>query len=155
MKATFEKTVDILVKAYLNGTLEHGKCSACAVGNLVAAAKGTSPIPLVYGGFHFDTFANGDNANWHHVFMTVADGQEVHSSRYRGPIKEQIDSTGYPWQDLARIEYAFETAPGQCSDGLNDEWMFNGLMAVVDVLADIHGIDLQTKESAKLLFQKA
>jgi hypothetical protein len=33
--------------------------------------------------------------------------------------------------------------------------MFNGLMAVVDVLADIHSVDLEKKEAAKALFVKA
>jgi hypothetical protein len=33
--------------------------------------------------------------------------------------------------------------------------MLNGLMKVVDVLADIHGVDLSVKESAKLQFVKA
>lgn len=32
----FYETIDILVKAYLNGTLKNGDCMACAVGNIVA-----------------------------------------------------------------------------------------------------------------------
>jgi hypothetical protein len=40
MKATFENSVDVLVKAYLNDTLEHGQCHACAVGNLICAETG-------------------------------------------------------------------------------------------------------------------
>ena len=40
MTATFENTVDILVRAYLDGTLFKGNCCACAVGNLCAAALG-------------------------------------------------------------------------------------------------------------------
>lgn len=31
MKATFENSVDVLVKAYMNGTLMHGDCERCAV----------------------------------------------------------------------------------------------------------------------------
>jgi len=38
--ASFENTVDILVKAYINDTLEHNNCYACAVGNIVAHNMG-------------------------------------------------------------------------------------------------------------------
>ena len=40
MKATFSNTVDILVKAYLNDTLRHCNCYACAVGNIISSAMG-------------------------------------------------------------------------------------------------------------------
>jgi len=58
--------------------------------------------------------------------------------------------------DLAKIEFAFESAPHTCdeSDETNAEWMFNGLMAVVDVLAEIHNVNLEVKESAKAMFVK-
>ncbi len=70
MKPTFDQTVSKLIQWYLRGTLKHGICHACVVGNLI------------------------------------------------------------------------------------NDWMFNGLMAVVDVLADIHGINLEAKEEAKKLFIK-
>jgi hypothetical protein len=42
----YHKTIGILVDAYFDDTLQHGNCSACAVGNLVAAAKGCTPNEL-------------------------------------------------------------------------------------------------------------
>ncbi len=36
-KSLYDKTVSILVDAYMNDTLQHGNCFACAVGNIVAA----------------------------------------------------------------------------------------------------------------------
>jgi hypothetical protein len=74
MKPTFSNTIDILVKAYLNDTLQHESCSACAVGNLVS-----------------------------------------HSMANHGPM---------------------------------------GLMAVVEILADIHGVSLEQKQEAISLFKK-
>lgn len=164
--ATFESTVDILVKAYLNDTLQHGDCAACAVGNIIAANIGAEVIPekLTCNG-EWRRGADHIVIAWNDVFMTpFREEQRVSVYNYIGQVKRQIDASGYSWQDLARIEFAFERAEnpeynirkdGLPSDYLNPEWMFNGLMAVVDVLASIHNVDLSIKENAKLLFVKA
>jgi hypothetical protein len=68
---------------------------------------------------------------------------------YIDEAKFEIDSTGYSVKDLAKIEFAFETAQ---KGNTEDDWMFNGLMAVIDVLAEIHNIDLITVKEAKELF---
>lgn len=148
----FNHTVNVLLKAYLNDTLEHGSCHACAVGNLVAEALHTE-VCQVRG-----VWINGQmpywnvvfiTSDWNVVFITSDKKQYVNPENYVGTSKTQIDATGYTWQQLAKIEFAFETAnPGRS----NDEWMFNGLMAVVDVLAEIHEIDLETVKETKELF---
>lgn len=149
-ESKFHETVAILVKAYLNDELKHDECRKCVIGNLCGGKDG-----------------------WQYLFMTdPRDGIQSHRpiSLFRqqalGKTRDQIlneaydlcKSTGYSVDELKRIEFAFETAPGYRErDGEpldSDEWMFNGLMAVCDVLADIHGISLQTKESAKLMFVK-
>jgi hypothetical protein len=156
MKPTFEHTVNILVQAYLRGELAHKICSACAVGNIVAAALGTRPKkidnPTV---FDNNQFENGEFTEWFN---------SMHGSFYRNT--KQIEATGYSITELKRIEMAFEAAPGQPPNengdfdgiypGLTTDpvWMFNGLMAVLDVLAEIHNVDLSEKESAKSLFIK-
>jgi len=146
----FEHTVNVLVKAYFTGTLVHQYCAACAVGNIIADAKGYK-IQKVGCGFSWvEAYTQ-----WENVFMTSYGEQEFDIQAYEYEAKNQIDSTGYSPEELARVEFAFETADGKTEDLNDDKWMFNGLMAVVDVLADIHGIDLTTKESAKLLFVKA
>lgn len=127
--ALFNKTISILVKAYQNDTLEHGICSACAVGNL----------------------CNGSGA-WSHVFYTCTGGQIIKRGNYFGWIKETIDATGYTWQELAKIEYSFETAK---KGSTHEEWNFNGLMAVCDALMKIHEATPEETESAKLQFVKA
>lgn len=140
----FNETVDILVKAYLNGALRHGDCNACAVGNLVGARLGANKKMF-----------------WPYIFMTSRTGETLFDdSAYvtNSEAREEVDSTGYNCRQLARIENVFELSA--CYDEFQDqvgdkyEQMFNGLMAVVDVLADIHKVDLSVKESAKLMFVK-
>lgn len=147
MKATFEHSIDVLVRAYLNDTLQHNNCTACAVGNMIADAL-KFEFKKTWAGLTWEN----KYPEWIDVFCTTSNGQRKTPEAYEYSAKYQIDSTGYPWQDLAKIEYAFETAPKGNND---DDWMFNGLMAVVDVLADIHGIDLKQKEQAKEMFKKA
>ena len=161
MTATFEGTVDILVKAYLNNSLAHGLCSACAVGNIVAHSMGTRPAvnriyPVSKTPFHCYYFENGEKVLWSDLFITRKDGIQSLNESPSIAAELQVEATGYTISELARVEYAFETAPRNCDyeDHTNDEWMFNGLMAVVDVLADIHNIDLTTREESKKLFVK-
>lgn len=139
----YNKTVDILVQAYLNDTLQHGNCYACAVGNMVAANKSYT----YYEGMWVDAFSW-----WNSVFSTdVYYGiQTIEINNYTGDAKEQIDSTGYSVRELAEIELSFETAPRGNSD---DEWMFNGLMAVIGVLDKIHeNTDTELTNNTKLRF---
>ena len=139
----FDKTVDVLVKAYLNDTLEKGSICGCAVGNLVVDSLG-----LVIGKHWISGRVGwvGKRASWWYIFSTTEGVQRIEPQQYEinSNAKEQIDSTGYTWQELARVEFAFETK----------KTIFDGLMAVVDVLADIHKIDLTVKENKKLLFNK-
>jgi hypothetical protein len=90
-KERFDKTVDVLVSAYLNDTLVHGNDCACAVGNMICAAMGYK-----YGGWQ---------ANWH-VGLVCGLG---------GPFKEaafiEVASTGYSVDEILTIERAFEQAP--------------------------------------------
>ena len=142
-KALFDKTVKILVNAYLNDTLIPGNCCACAVGQMVAA---NLHIPM-------DKNAKwiGTQVAWSSVFVTYSFqiAQNKRPWAYTGAAKVQIDATGYSWQDLARIEYAFERARAGKNSG---EHRFNGLMAVVEVLSGIHGLDEQTKNATRELF---
>lgn len=134
----FNETINILVKAYLNDTLEHAKCHACAVGNIISA----SGMPL--------TCSAGDSETmWlRHIDKHFRHGA-IHWHIDEELAIKQIESTGYTGMELSMIERAFERA--SCGES-DDEWMFNGLMAVVNVLAEIHQVSLEQKEEAKLLF---
>lgn len=134
----YKRTTDILYQAYFKGTLEHSNCYACAVGNMVAASCDITFEQKVVGG-QFEWVWKGHaypgHVGWGRVFITSCFGQMVDENNYIDEPKRQIDSTGYRLHELAKIEYAFEAAPR----GQNDEdWMFNGLAAVLDVLKEIH-----------------
>jgi hypothetical protein len=156
--ATFDNTTKVLVTAWLNGTLLKGHCCACAVGNICAAALGYKVTDIQRGEnlIHLDAQwadCNVDSAQWRLVFMTTIDGKQSRLPMfYRGEAAREIDATGYTWEELARIEHTFEQAmPGIYSE----EAEYAGLMAVVEVLADIHGVDLTTAEAAKAMFVRA
>lgn len=139
----FHKSISVLVKAYLNNTLIKGECTACAVGNLISAACNFKIIKEN----HIKWVTEKGNriySTWDMVFTTVKGVQRTYPKAYEGNSKEQIDSTGYTWQELARIEKAFE-----CSKD-----MFEGLMNVVDVLGEIHEVDKEEISTTKLLFVK-
>lgn len=147
----FNHSVNVLVKAYLNNTLEHGNCHACAVGNLIADANGISFVKYISRYSHVLRWNNINTPSWSSVFYTNHYNQTIELDEYKGFAKLEIDSTGYSVIELAKIEYAFESAPIGKSE---DDYMFNGLMACVEVLAEIHNIDLTEKEKAKALFVK-
>lgn len=156
----FHKTVNILVQAYLNNSLIHCDCSACMVGNLVASNMG---IKMSVAENYFNIIGAewiGEEPHWHKVFYTQPDTKKqiFKKTSYRGKAKKQIESTGYSLKELAKMEYVFETAPGFKTtnyDPQDEEWMFNGLMAVIDVLCDIHEMNDEAKQEAKALFIKA
>lgn len=145
-KELFDRTVKILVNAYLNNTLVHNNCCACAVGNLIAANLQIKYDPYLKW--------TGRQLAWSKVFVTMPfkSEQVQRPWAYNGSAKEQIDATGYTWQELALIEAAFESAPKNIG---NDERMFSGLMAVVDALCQIHDLNEETKRATKELFLKA
>lgn len=153
----FNHTVNVLVKAYLDNTLRHGNCSACAVGNIVGGPEWSAlfitmdeKCQLVAGEDEICAewrFRKGIYKLSQLPESTVAKAKEILTAA-----REMVKLSGYSIQELMRIEFAFETSDKGNND---DEWMFNGLMAVVDQLAIIHNVDLTQKESAKKLFVKA
>lgn len=147
-KKLYNKTINILVNAYFNNTLEHGMCTMCAVGNLVAANMGYT--------FKNNTWNNGAGytfPRWNNVHMYTDDEQKFDLSKYVDTAKKEIDSTGYSPLETAAIELAFETANKGKS---KDEYMFNGLMAVVNALDKIHeNIDVEITTTSKNKFVMA
>ncbi|KAA5540565.1 hypothetical protein [Adhaeribacter rhizoryzae] len=145
-KELYDKTIKILVNAYLNDSLVQGNCHACAVGNIIAANLNIK--------YDQDLKWINRQVAWSQVFVTLSNkiAQVKRPWAYTGPAREQINATGYAWPELARLEYAFERAP---RGKTKEERIFNGLMAVVEVLTQIHEIDEQTKVATRKLFQKA
>lgn len=156
MKATFENSVDVLVKAYLNGTLASGHCEACACGNLVAAANGYKII-MAGDDAIWDSPQGVINGAWVNVCYTdFRQPQKIELHRYRDQARFEIDSTGYSVKHFAMIEEAFERGHNKMNWKFwqKPDRMFNGLLAVVDALADIHGVDLTVKQSAVGRFEE-
>lgn len=157
----YHKTVDILVQAYFNDTLQHGNCFACAVGNIVAANCGIKfqlmarenkrfydmiVKPLTWEGYGIDikktiTYFAHDNGE------------------YPQELSYQIIKSGYSFKELNQIEQAFESAVSLSYEPkfgqTDDEAMFNGLMNVIDALDEIHeNKDEATTQSSKKKFTK-
>lgn len=124
-------TVHILEDAYFNDTLEHNNCYACAVGNLIAAKSGYKFMPCI----------RGTMGGIHKIVWDVCKGQYYDTDKatwFDGQDNEQIRLTGYAFKEAWQIEYAFEKAAKGKSD---EDWMFNGLVAVLDKLKEIHEIE--------------
>lgn len=105
----YNRTINILAKAFRDGTLRHGYPCACAVGNLINYYAGTR------GNFEWFRFAKFSEPSIHG--------------------EKQVKLTGYSVKEIVKIEAAFEDANTEFfpdSDG------FLGLMAVVDALDIIH-----------------
>lgn len=137
MTKRFEKAYNALVKAYFEGTLAKGHCSACAVGNIVGDAMGATItiIPEGIGLFHTRRASSDKNNHfWKSLFFTtehngntaqrmidVESGiiindhilepwnwqKEVYD--YKALANQLKDLTDYDYKEMAKIEYAFET----------------------------------------------
>jgi hypothetical protein len=139
----FDDTINILVAAYLNNSLMHRNCHACAVGNMIAAHLNIT--------YDQNLKWIGRQVAWKEVFVTFRyhPTQIKRPWAYTGEAKAQIDATGYSWQELSRLEYAFEKA---AKGNTQEEHLFNGLMAVVDVLCQIHEVTQTAHTAARHLF---
>ncbi len=135
-KKLFDKTTGILVNAYMKGTLIHADACACAVGNLIAG---------------HNNYSINNELNW-----TAKNGKHVCPEWTEAlcggaEITPQLKTIGYPLSDILKIERAFESGDWGHRD--NDRTGYRGLMAVVDVLIDIHQGTAVQKVEAKELFK--
>lgn len=123
----YHKTVDILVQAYFNDTLKHGTGCGCAVGNMICANL-----------YDSDYESWNEDFNWRESWNSVIDYSfsKPKITSYHGTAKAQIDSTGYLVIELAKIEKSFESTNHDKT--YSEENIFNGLMAVIEVLDEIH-----------------
>lgn len=126
----YNKTTNILFDAYFQNKLLHGVCHACVVGNLCGGKNDWARV--------FSTRTN-------HILTAGGESipvgtftQHFDPSAYVGYVKDMIDNTGYELAELMAIERAFERA----YKGENEEdYMFNGLVAVLDTLKKIHKVE--------------
>ncbi len=180
----FNHTVNVLVNAFFKGDLQAGTCSACAVGNIVAESMGYTMGHRYKSGLtlngqiftrRFPVWENNDGVeirtNWRSAFCSAAvEGHIVqildptaylNSIRNDSNLHKEIDSTGYTFLELSRMEKAFESVyidtvgynNKKVTEQQRMEGELAGLMAVVDILAYIHGVDLSTTNNAKDRFK--
>ncbi|HYG66281.1 MAG TPA: hypothetical protein VD838_01430 [Anaeromyxobacteraceae bacterium] len=150
----FNSSVDVLVRAFFDGTLAKGHCGACAVGNLTAAAHGTRPyaIDLPLGSaVHFAWAGSGlDVHSWYTALGDFRDGETDNAPTATGYSLSEVDRIERAFEDntaIAHTEYRVRSQGDLIAD------QFAGLMAVVDVLQQIHGADDVAAEAARGRFR--
>ena len=153
----FNRTIDILVKAYQNDTLVYSDCAACALGNMIAANNGIRLIREA--DFVFISPASNDMVcgvkyDYWHMAVWVATGKLCANASI--DYINVLETTGYTAKQCAEIELSFYT--GVCYDP-NDELdgadnTFQGLMSVVDTLMTIHEATETEATEAKEMFVK-
>ncbi len=153
-KELFDRTISILVKAYMEGVLLHGNECACVIGNMIAANNDicikTNPLAWSKDGEIID------DPDWNKVhnlgnMRSLAYLDSI--SLFRG--KRELESTGYSVHETCKIEGVFERKYITVVDGGNyeDTDGYLGLMAVVDCLMEIHQCtDEKVKEETKAMF---
>lgn len=159
----FNRAIAALIKGYMNNTLRKGSCSACAVGNIVVESQNLRFTKSKFSS-HLEVIDEHDytiELRWSDVFITADEVQSVYPDCYTDKAKKEIDSTGYSWKELARIEKAFEQnakinhmSYSNYTNSEIDEDQLNGLHAVVDVLCKIEGYDDLVAQENKALFVK-
>lgn len=157
MTTRFNNAINALVQAFFTDTLAKGTCTACAVGNICAAAMGAKVVPYMGFSHIFQAVKYGIpvfNDVWQYAFVTTTDGIQKRGNLLGIPecTYTLIAATGYDIDELARVEYAFETNTQLVFDDypfhtkaeiMEDQ--YNGLMAVVNVLCEIEGIEDPTE----------
>jgi len=143
MTERINKAIDIFLNAIEKGELAKGECRMCAVGNLVRA-----------GGCE-------DNVHWSFLFVTNGLKKQTISRVFLNDddVQKNIEATDFTWQELAKIEFAFETnskidimdyAKHTTEEIRADQ--IKGLESVVEVMMDFDDVKGNIKE---LFTQKA
>ncbi len=114
MEKRIENAIDIFLDALNEGTLAKGDCTACAVGNIVRHGMGLTREQYNLNTLELD-HKNDEYINWSMLFSTQYGGHQERDSNSElllekySVIKKQINSTEFDIDELAMIEYAFET----------------------------------------------
>ena len=102
--------IDIFLDAVNNRTLAKGTCVACAVGNLVAHGMG-GEIKFNTERDYEDMFqSNVENDSWVYAFCTHEGVQgRFKWNEDKEAVQQNISATDFTIDELAQIEFAFET----------------------------------------------
>lgn len=152
MTPRIKKAIDIFLDAINNGTLIKGDCTKCAVGNLVRVGMGYGPEyrePNLGEEFiHGRDDKSRKYINWSMIFCTMLNGKQNFKEKTypklfkKYPIiKQQIESTDFAVEELAKIEHTFERNANNTKEG-----MIKGLEAVVKVMLEFDECKDDVKE---------
>jgi len=184
-QSRFNNAITALVNSFFNETLHKGDCTACAVGNIIAHSMsgdiivdnhriiGSNVNNNLWSVFFHTVEGKQKVANKNEILqrtrsfsgelITISVPVSTPSHKfYQNAAFEAIKSTGYSQEELMRIEYAFEVNTKilgvDYSIYSRDEVVadqYNGLMAVVDVLCDIEGMNKEEIKETKKMFEYA
>ncbi len=146
----FNRAINALVTAFFNETLAKGTCAACAVGNIVAHAYGQKINDINKATVDCDGISN---QAWKRLFMTNSSNKQSlypfgTDDKFIEEALSLISKTDYNMFELAKVEYAFEintnmwfnTYKCYTKEQIMED-QYKGLMAVVDVLCELDGIE--------------
>ncbi len=122
----YQKSVDVLAKAYVDGRLDKLDCAACAVGNLVAAGCGYKIIG-------YNKYLGSDGIVRTPDWLFIVREWNLNKEGVM-----EVNSTGYDKNELTRIERAFMYPPEHLTCEYDEQ--YHGLMAVLKVLDEIHEV---------------
>ena len=171
MTPRIQKAIDIFLDSLNNNTLISGNCSACAVGNLVADAFGIKLITEVNEDNTItvsecdscDSYPeelNGASVTvWGRFFLTNSDDYQSKNFDGVGLTTSAIKAmdvickkTGFTVEELAAIEYAFETnceceyKMSHWTDAQKQVEYIKGLTAVVKVMMEFDNVQEEVEE---------
>ncbi len=131
----YEKTVNLLLDSYTAGKLFHGRCDACALGNIL------------------------NTGDWAFDFCTFPDTLGLSQKSFKRDEEDTLyfnrlyKGSGYSREELMKIEYAFESSIAKdyhlYREVKTKEGQYLGLCAVLDVLKEIHETETQESEVSK------
>lgn len=127
----FDLASGALIRAYLNGTLDAGRCAACACGNIAAAALGRRVF--------YD--ARVGDYRWENASLKHREWFWQAARARNGIGQDALSDTGYTAIETAKVEDAFMDA---AAGGDN----YAGLLAVIDVLYTLHEIEDEAPRTA-------
>jgi len=137
----FQNAVNKLIKSFFNETLTKGKCTRCAVGNICGSWEWS---------VLFETDPNTNEQD-----TSGLNRSKFMPEQFETALK-QIYDTNYTPEELAKVEYVFETNTkiayldyeyNQCTHEEFIQDQFNGLCAVIDVLCEFEGQDPEVYKS--------
>lgn len=139
----FKKTYDIMLAKWQEDVIEPRSACGCWIGSLIAGNAEQIPENERPEALRLKREGILVNAEWSRLFSTSYSRFTMEAYQYRSfdkaeryhDAKIQVDITGYTMEELANMEYAFESMFSQSED-INES-----IMSALDSLLKIHDVD--------------